>query len=163
MNTPEIVHPVLFSLSEVVSGSGFFAGVAVIDGRGSMVPDVDGWWLYGVEPGVLAEDGDNPQEAHLKFAASFRTLLFDVVANTSSIEQFKEEVVRMFAQVNEPEAERWDAALTATRAGRVQLEDSYLQTLPKRKALPFRFTVEQLREAAASPKLNQPNRFAKAV
>ena len=134
-----------------------------MDGRGSMVREEDGWWLYGAEPGVLAEDGENPHEAHLKFAASFKVLLFDIAANAPTFERFQEEVVQMFSQVNEPEAVRWNEALNAARSGRLPLEDPYLQSLPKKPPAPFGIIVMPLKEANASPELNRPTELAKAA
>src|SRR4030095_8176644 len=129
MNTPEPVYPVLFSLHEVVSGNGFLAGVFV-QGRGSMVQEPeDGWWLYGVEPGGLAESGESPREAHLNFAEEFKKVLFDIASDAPSFEKFKNEVERMLCQVNEPEARRWENAVAAIRAGK-SIEDPFIASLP---------------------------------
>ena len=161
MNTSAAVYPVLFTLSEVVSGNGFLAGVAV-EGRGSMVQEEDGWWLYGVQPGTLAEDGDNPQEAHLKFVVDFKNVLFDIAGEAPTFERFKEEVERVLSQINEPEAARWADALEAISAGRVPLKDPYLAALPKRTATPFRIVVQRLDKSATlpTPKLNKPSVLA---
>ena len=166
MDTSEVVYPVLFTLHEVVSGNGFLAGVAV-EGRGSLVHEEDeGWWLYGVEPGGLAENGDSPQEAHLKFVEDFRKVLFDVASDAPSFDDFESEVVRILCQLNEPEAERWERAVKAIRAGEIALDDPFLAALPKWKAkAKCRIVVRRLDEAAAryKPSDNKPNILALPV
>jgi hypothetical protein len=166
MNTPEAVYPVLFTLSEVVSGNGFVAGVYV-HGRGSMVFESDeGWWLYGVEPGGLAESGDTPQEAHLKFAADFKEVLFDIASDAASFEAFKKEVERILTQVNKPEADRWEHAVKAIRSGKTSLTDPFMASLPKWKAEDAcKVVVQRLDKSTTrpTPKDNKPNLLALPV
>ncbi|MGH8059230.1 MAG: hypothetical protein ACREOH_18680 [Candidatus Entotheonellia bacterium] len=166
MNTPETVYPVLFTLREVVSGNGFVAGVYV-QGRGSMVFESDeGWWLYGVEPGGLAESGNTPKEAHLKFVADFKEVLFDIASDATSFEAFKKEVERILTQVNKPEADRWENAVKAIRSGKTPLSDPFMASLPKWKAEDaFKVVVQRLDKSTTrpTPKDNKPNVLALPV
>jgi hypothetical protein len=165
MNTPETVYPVLFTLNEVVSGNGFVAGVHV-RGRGSMVFEGadEGWWLYGVEPGGLAESGDNTQEAYLKFVADFKKVLFDIASEATTFDKFKKEVVRILCQINEPEAARWELAVSAIRAKTASVRDPFMASLPKWKADEgdCKVMVQRLDKAMPrpTPKDNKPNVLA---
>jgi hypothetical protein len=166
MNTPETVYPVLFTLNEVVSGNGFVAGVHM-QGRGSMVFEGDeGWWLYGVEPGGLAESGENAQEAYLKFVTDFKKVLFDIASDATTFDKFRKEVKRTLCQINEPEAERWDSAVRAIRAGKTPVNDPFMASLPKWKAEgDCKVVVQRLDKAnpRPTPKDNKPNILALPV
>ncbi len=163
MNTPEAVYPVLFALNEVVSGNGFLAAIHV-RGRGSMVFEGnEDWWLYGVEPGGLAESGSTPKEAHLKFVADFKEVLFDIASDAATFEAFKKETERILSEVNEPEAVRWENAVKAIRAGEANLNDPFMTSLPKWKAEDAcKVIVQRLDKGAArpTPKDNKPNVLA---
>ena len=69
-------YPILFTFIDKVSGNGFLAKVTV-HGRALAADEGDGWWMYGVEPGDLAEGGASFAEAQAKFRMTFSAILFD--------------------------------------------------------------------------------------
>lgn len=121
-------YPLLFGLSDVIAGNGFFASVSV-NGRALLVDEGDGYWMYGVNPGALAGGGTTPGEAQLEFRQTYTTVLFDIAAEADSFEEFKAQVVQFFFVVDDVTAAEWEAAVEEVRQGRVDAD-----WLPKRKA-----------------------------
>ena len=109
-------YPFFFTYHETVRGNGFLADVYT-RGRARIVKEDDGWWMYGVEPGGLAEGGRTFGEAHLRFRQTFKEILFDIASSVSDFEAFKQEVERFVKEVNEPENQDWWKAVESVRSG----------------------------------------------
>jgi hypothetical protein len=114
-------YPLLFQFKDKVHGRGFEAEVTIA-GRVLAVEETDGWWMYGVAPGGLAESGSTAPEAHATFRKAFSEILLDIAASTTDFRAFEAEVGRFFSETNEPYQRDWDAAVEEVRAGRVTAE-----------------------------------------
>ena len=111
-------YPILFTFIDKVSGNGFLAKVTV-HGRALAADEGDGWWMYGVEPGDLAEGGASFAEAQAKFRKTFRAILFDIAEGAKDLRSFRTEIGRFFRGINQPTEEEWQAAVLEVRAGRI--------------------------------------------
>jgi predicted RNase H-like HicB family nuclease len=121
--------PLIYGFRELVAGAGFVAGVTV-DGLALVKKDEDGWWIYGVQPGGIAERGDTEQEAYLRFKQSFREVLADSASLYPTFESFRSDLLSMGQQLNEAWAEEWEEARAALRAG--AQPDGELADLPRK-------------------------------
>jgi len=126
-------YPLLFTIRELISGNGFLAGV-IGRGRCLMVnegPD-EGRWLYGVQPGGIAESGETPQEAYLRFVVALRNALADMAALSPDFDTFHESAISFFCEIDREDQGRWDAAVAKVRSG-AAVEPS-LSSLPRERA-----------------------------
>lgn len=125
----EALYPVFFNYEEVVKGNGFLAAVQA-RGRALMVHADGEWWMYGVQPGVLAEGGETFDEARLLFRETFKEILFDLAAEATSFESFKTATEKTLGEINAPMLARWRGAVERIRADRTEIEEQ-LQNLPR--------------------------------
>lgn len=126
-------YPVMFTLRDTVSGNGFLAGVT-LTGRAVMAKEDDGkWWVYGVRPGAIAETGNTPEEAFLRFRNSYRNVLFDMAECAINYEAFRNEVESFYGQPDPAEEERWQSAFAAIRSGEFVPNDGFFGKLPHEK------------------------------
>ena len=159
-------YPLMFTFRDAVSGNGFLAGVT-LSGRALMVHEDDEWWIYGVRPGALAETGQTPQEAFLRFRNTYKTVLFDIAGESASFEAFKLEVERFYHEPDEQEESRWNEAFQDLRSGKVQ-PDAPFSSLPKEppETHPSQITVERL-DAAGTTRFtatdNVPDLYSRAA
>jgi hypothetical protein len=142
-------YPLLCGFRELVAGKGFVASVA-IDGRALAVEDDDGWWLYGVNPGAIAESGKTLLEAHAALLRSFRGYVAEVAGEAADFSTFKQEVDRFYNQSDPETASEWEAALAKVRAGHLALNQ--LAKVETRKA-PRGIRINQI--ARPTPKANE--------
>ena len=126
-----IHYPFLFNFREAVSGNGFLAGVTVAGGRALMLLEDGEWWMYGVRPAGLAETGATPEETFLRFMGRLKTVLFDIVAGTSTFEEFRASAERFLNEGNDEEEKRWNAAHQLLKSGTITPEADFLSSLPK--------------------------------
>ena len=121
-------YPLLYGLSDVIAGNGFFASVSV-NGRALLVDEGDGFWMYGVSPGAIAAGGNTPGEAQSEFRQIYTSVLFDIAAEADDFGTFKAQVEQFFFATDDAAAAEWDLAVAEVRQGRVDAD-----WLPKRKA-----------------------------
>jgi hypothetical protein len=95
-----------------------------VTGRGRVlaVQEPEGWWLYGVTPGDLAESGGTSAEAVAAFRKTFSEVLQDIAASVVNFHEFEVEV-RDFFTSNQAREHDWLAAVQAVRQGQVVLND----------------------------------------
>ena len=67
--------------------------------------------MYGVNPGGLAASGATVPEAHAAFRRSFREILFDIVEDASSFDDFAAETRRFIEEANAPVEVAWREAV----------------------------------------------------
>lgn len=115
-------YPLLFSVRELVLCKGFVAGVEVY-GRALVEQEDDGWWVFGVNPGAVAESGKSFRGAVDNFRARLRTVLFDYAEDADEFSSFKNAVERFFHASDLETETEWDAARAEVRAGRLALGD----------------------------------------
>jgi hypothetical protein len=151
------VYPVVFTYEEIVKGRGFLAGV-LARGRALMVHEDDEWWMYGVEPGVLAEGGETFDEARLLFRETFKEILFDLAADAPDFESFKKATEKTLYSVNAPMEELWRGAVEKVRAD-ATIEEP-LQQLPRIAAeAPAKFTVVEIVQPAEATADNRTDEY----
>jgi len=132
---PSIHYPFIFDFKQPIAGSGFLAGVEISGGRALMLQDEDQqWWMYGVFPGVLSENGDTPNECFLRYMEQLKAILFDFASEANSYESFKK-TVQQFCEQPSADAELWEAAQQKLRAakGHVQTDQEFIQKLPTQR------------------------------
>ena len=145
MADPENVHyPFMFNLREAVTGQGFLAGVTIA-GRSLMLKEDEQWWMYGVRPGAVAENGATPKETFLSYMETLRMVLRDLAADSKTYSDFRKEVERFFHQEDAVEEERWEAARLKLRSGQAEV-DKLDWKLPKEspERRPAQITVLRL-------------------
>jgi hypothetical protein len=145
-------YPVMFTVRDTVSGSGFLAGVT-LTGRAIMTQEDGKWWVLGVRP-PIAESGEMPQEAFLRFRNSYKNvLLFDFAESSEKYENFREAVEAFYHQAEREEEDRWSKAFRALRSGDVKADAPFFCTLPKedRTKRPTQIAVERLKKPLARP------------
>ncbi len=158
-------HPLMFTFRDAISGNGFLAGVT-LSGRALMVHEDDAWWIYGVRPGALAETGQTPQEAFLKFRNTYKSVLFDMAEESADYESLKKEIEKFYHEPDEEEERRWMDAFYAIRSGKLQPEQPFA-SLPQEapETRPTQITVERLDVTGTrfTPADNIPDIYARAA
>lgn len=157
-------YPIMFTLRDAVSGNGFLAGVT-ITGRALMTREADEkWWVYGVRPGAIAENGSTPEEAFLRFRNRYKSVLFDIAETSLNYEAFREAVDGFYFQDDAEEEARWQAAFAVIRSGEFVPEDEFFGKLPKERpeTRPTQIQVAHLDAQARryTPTDNVPDYFA---
>lgn len=143
-------YPLLCGFREMVAGDGFLASVA-IDGRALGVQEDDGtWWIYGVNPGAIAETGATLAEAHAALLRAFKAYTLDVASESKDFAAFDREVRRFFEQGDQETRAEWEAAVVEVRAGRLDLDP-----LPKVDSRQSVFAVRVHQIATPTPAENQ--------
>lgn len=118
MSKDSVRYPLLFTYRDIVLGARFAAEVTV-RGRALMADEGDGWWMYGVNPGGLAEGGATAGEANAKFRHSLFVVLSDWIDEASTFEEFRIRVEHFFGDCDAATIGEWGAAVTAVREGRI--------------------------------------------
>jgi hypothetical protein len=158
--------PLIYTYHDDVAGAGFLVRVTLC-GRALMVEEEpSAWWLYGVEPGALAESGDTPREAHSAFRSAFRKYVHDVAAEAPTVDALRRELERFCSDkgADTSDDERWWAAVQHLRDS-ADVPDPFdgLERQPAEG--PCYVTVERLddrreRHEGFSPDENQLDRIA---
>ena len=115
-------YPLLCSFQEFVPGRGYVAGVKMA-GRALATEEAQEWWIYGVNPGGIAESGRTLIEAHAQLRASLRRYLSDVAHDAADFEAFKTEVERFFNETDAESIAEWEAAVADVRSGKTNLDE----------------------------------------
>jgi predicted RNase H-like HicB family nuclease len=138
-------HPIMITLRDMISGSGFLAGIT-LSGRTLMREEDDGkWWMYGVRPAGIAESGTTIEEAFANFRNRYKEVLIDIAQESKDFDSFKAEIERFFYEPD-PEDERlWERALMAVRLGQMSPPEPF-SNLPREtpETKPSQITIERL-------------------
>lgn len=113
-------YPILFSFNETILGHGFVAGVSV-HGRATAEQE-QAWWIYGVNPGGIAECGDSLHDAVSGFRQRFKTVLFDCASEATDFDSFRQDVETFFMTRETAIVNEWESARQQMRSDRVTLE-----------------------------------------
>lgn len=120
--------PLLFAYRDRLYGSGYLMEISV-RGRALCVKYDDGQvWMYGVNPGGIAEHGGNLEAAHMAFRRAFTAALIDIANDVSSFDEFKSAVQSFVYEANNAVEAEWQEAVRAVRAGKIRPEDVGLIT-----------------------------------
>lgn len=114
--------PLLFSYRDTLFGNGFVVHVEAKNGRALCVPESDGYWMYGVNPGGMAARGDDPYSAHAAFRKTFSNVLIDIAKESGGFEQFRAAVEAFFNETSEGYEQDWNAAVLSVRNREVSRE-----------------------------------------
>lgn len=134
--------PLFFRYSELVACAGFLAAVTVT-GRVLCVREQKGeYWMYGVEPGGIADWGSTPELAHIAFKRAFHAALIDIAGEAGDPEQFTAAVRQFVTTINEPTATMWEAAVQGVKSSSVHAPE--LERWPS--TTPVGADVEIIRE-----------------
>lgn len=102
-------YPLLFGYRDLVSGTGFVAGVQA-DGRALLVEEDEEFWVYGVNPGGIAGHGNTWEAAHEDFRRNFKAALFDLAIEAQGFDEFRRLVTDFFEDTNAESERDWDQA-----------------------------------------------------
>ena len=150
-------YPVLFTFRDKISGNRFLAEV-VMSGRLLVVDEGDGWWMYGVEPGGLAEGGRNSADALIALRQAYREVIFDIASESKTFKAFKAQVEKFFGEKCAELEQEWQAAVEEVRNGTVLREGLEVRNKPIEKmdaGTPRSVKVRLLKIGEARPKDNQ--------
>lgn len=118
---PETNYPVLFTYRDIIVGHGFVAKVET-SGRFLMKDSGAGEkvWIYGVNPGPIAAEGETQKEAAEAFRVTYRHALLDLVCDAKNFEHFTEEVKDFCGQTCDETQEEWKQAVKLVREGKLK-------------------------------------------
>lgn len=109
-------YPIIFALTFDVRCSEFSARV-VARGRVLMEMDDGEWWCHGVDPGGISACAPAPPHAFLAFKEAFNTVLRQLAGEAGSFDRFQRAARGLMNDQDRNEAERWEQAREAYRAG----------------------------------------------
>lgn len=159
------LHPLVFTLQDVVTGCGFLAGIAVT-GKAVMEQEDGKWWMYGVCPGAIAGSGDTPNEAFIDFRNRYKETLFDIAEECKGYLQFQATVKDFYAEDKE-ESARWNEALDILRRNEQCVTDPF-KSMPRKRPGEYELHIEvtrleKLSKSKLKPANNIPDSLAKAA
>lgn len=108
--------PLYFRTKQLVFGNGFVAGVEIV-GRVTAVEEFGSVWIYGVNPGGIAESGDDLPSAYANFRVWFAKVLFDMAGMADDFADFRRTVDKYLRATDDESVAEWQAARKAIRAG----------------------------------------------
>lgn len=110
-------HPLIFKFKGVLQTPAFVAGITV-EGHVLATLEEDGqWWLYGVNPGGMAQCGATLDQAYANFRTFFKGIVEDMAAEASSFEAFKVDLAKFIADTDSEDGARWAKARAELKAG----------------------------------------------
>jgi len=165
MNELIHLHPLVFTLQDIVTGCGFLAGI-VVTGKAVMEHEDGKWWMYGVCPGGIAGSGASPNEAFVDFRNRYKEALFDMADECGGFPQFEKAVREFFAE-DEHENVRWDTALNILRKNEHCITEPF-NTLPRKRPSDYELGIrierlEQMKKSELKPTNNIQDSLAKAA
>ncbi len=104
--------PLFFRFAQVVFGRGFMADVRFL-GRVTCTREFGSTWMFGVNPGALAEDGENMRDAYANFRHAIVGVLFDLAAEADNVEQFRSAAQSFFEATDDVSVGEWFEAREA--------------------------------------------------
>jgi hypothetical protein len=116
MSQKSVAYPIIFTINDVVATSSALIDVRAC-GRALMAEEDGAWWLFGVEPGGIADSGASPQEAFLRFTETFKKALCEIAEDAGNFERFEVAARAFFTEADGVEADRWRTAVATLRAG----------------------------------------------
>jgi hypothetical protein len=159
------LHPLVFTLQDVITGCGFLAGIDVT-GKAVMEQEDGSWWMYGVCPGGIAGCGDTPNEAFVDFRNRYKKALFDIAEECANFLTFQK-AVRGFFEEDGAESARWDKALEILRANEGAISEPF-SNLPRKYPTDYEVGIridrlEKKKQSALKPANNIQDCLAKVA
>jgi len=109
-------YPLVFRLTHEIRCPKFSARVVSV-GNALMVFEDDEWWCHGVNPGGLTECGEKPALAWAGFKEALGGIFEDLACDSNSVDAFRRAAHAFVLDANKTQAERWEKARQAIRAG----------------------------------------------
>lgn len=113
-----IAWPILFTHRGTILGNGFLAEIE-LKGRLIATPEVEGVWLYGVNPGALAVSGRTLADANVELRNTLTRVFIDFAEDASTFDAFKTRVEQFFDETDSESVREWEDAVKCVRAGNV--------------------------------------------
>lgn len=154
------LYPLVFSFRDIIAGNGYVAVVSM-DGRVVLSEEDDqDFWMFGVQPGGIAGGEKQREAAFTEFKKTYLSVLFDIAAEVTSFEEFKERTTAFFAEVNEPNAADWERSLMDVRSNNLSLTG--LKPVKAGAVLPS-LTIENVAPASVSSGANEFDQISEAA
>lgn len=141
--------PLYFDFRTFVEGQGFVAAVHM-RGRATGMPDFGSYWIYGVNPGGLAEHGEEVKAAYAAFRTALTGVLFDFAEEAADFSEFQREVEVFLAETDDESVAEWIEARRAIREGAVPPN---LDLRRETEDLEPELTIRNLLDPASAPTL----------
>ena len=119
--------PIYFDLRQVVVGNGFIAAVR-LRGRATGTEDFGSTWIYGVNPGALADHGPDLKTAYANFRQSLGLVLFDLAELAADFGAFRRALSKYLHATDRESMDEWVEARREVRSGRVPEADFPLES-----------------------------------
>lgn len=81
-----------------------FTAIVSMHGRAMVVKEKDGLWIYGVNPGAIAERAD---KGTLDFKLRLITVIFDMARDASDFNDFKQQLTTFFSECDADTMQQW--------------------------------------------------------
>lgn len=147
--------PLYFDVRQVVAGRGFLAAVRM-RGRATCMEDFGSIWIYGVNPGGMAEHGPDRRSAYSNFRRFLVGVLSDIAEDAADFAEFRAAVTDFLEETDAESVDEWTEARREIRGGRVPEVD-----LPRvSEDLGPEVEVRDLSNAPATeitPAINEPH------
>lgn len=160
------LHPVVFTLQDVVTGCGFLAGI-VVTGKAVMEQEDGKWWMYGVCPGGIAGSGTTLNEAFIDFRNRYKEALFDLAEECTSFLVFRNAVRSFFEAEDAQEMARWNDSLEILRKNEDAVSEPF-KKMPRKHPGDYEVGIridrlEKRTKAELKPANNIQDSLAKAA
>lgn len=116
--TPMQRLPLYFDLRQIVVGNGFVASVR-LRGRATGMEDFGSIWIYGVNPGALADHGPDLETACANFRHSLGLVLFGLAELAADFGAFRRALSKYLEATDRESVDEWIEARREIRGGRM--------------------------------------------
>lgn len=99
--------PTFFHFHDIIKVLDFEVEVE-LEGRAVIEETPDGYWIYGVNPGAIADEGQTIEKAGENFRERYQNVLEDISAEAISFEDFREQVESFFLEVDQETLSDWE-------------------------------------------------------
>lgn len=110
--------PLYFDLRVVVPGDGFLASVGM-RGRIACEEEFGSTWMYGVNPGGLAENGEDLESAYANFRRALTEIIGDSARQAADFGAFRADIEEFLSGTTEEIVAEWVDARRRIRAGSI--------------------------------------------
>ncbi len=121
-----VAWPLLFTYKGPVFGKGFLSYVELC-GKLLAVPETEGVWLNGVNPGAVAVGARTLDEANRELRDVLTRVFIDFAETTDSFSGFKAAVERFYGETDPGTVEEWEQAIEAMQSGLVPVPSGLLR------------------------------------
>ena len=108
--------PLYFDFRQLVAGNGFLAEIRM-RGRATCVEEFGSTWVHGVNPGGLADNGDDLASAYANFRLGVIGVLFDLAKRADDLDQFHQAALTFLRETDDESVAEWEAARQTIREG----------------------------------------------